>query len=159
MTYDVDAFLPLPVDRDALVTALAVFGHLDNGARTGEWDPFLSTLSDDITWFAPVDGFQGFHRGKESIRPLFSHHGEATRTTWKLENVVANGNEIAMEARTEGTIEGKAYANNLLMLLVVEGGKVVQMREYAGFINGVGDYSGVGGIESGRDVFAYKSSD
>lgn len=32
------------------------------------------------------------------------------------------------------------------------------MREYAGFINGVGDYSGVGQIESGRDVFAYKTS-
>ena len=147
---------PLPVDQTALDTALELFEKLDHGAQTGEWGPYLSMLHDDVTWFAPVHGFQGLHRGRESIEKLFAHHTGVTRTTWMLKNIVANGNEVGLEARVEGEIDGKRYANQLLMLWVVEGNKIRQMREYAGFINGVGDLSGIGEVESGRDTFAYK---
>ena len=147
---------PAPPEREALDTALELFARLDAGARTGQWGPYLALVHEDVTWFAPVEGFQGLHRGKASLAKLFEHHTGATRTTWILKNIVANANEIGIEARCEGEIDGKRYANQLLMLWVVEDGKIRHMREYAGFINGVGDLSGVGAVESGRDTFAYK---
>lgn len=148
--------LPDPVNAEAVEVALAAFALLDRGAQTGEWKPFLERVHPDVTWFAPVEGFQGLHKGRASLEKLFTHHTGATRTSWNLKNVVANGNEIGLEARVEGEISEKRYANQLLMLWVIEDGKIRHMREYAGFINGVGDLSGVGDVASGRNTFAYK---
>ena len=156
MGTDSERFIPDAPDPGALDTALEIFRKLDHGAQTGDWAPYLDSLHDDITWFAPVEGFQGFHRGRASIEKLFAHHTGVTRTTWMLKNIVATGNEIGLEARVEGEIEGKRYANQLLMLWVIEDGKIRHMREYAGWLNGVGDLSGIGHPEEGRDAFAYK---
>lgn len=155
-TIDINAFRPARVDEDALQTALEAFRRLDSGAQTGEWEPFLELLHEDLTWFAPVDGFQGLHRDKESMAELFRHHASVTRTHWELKNIVANGNEIACEAWTTGTIENKTYGNQLLMLFVVEDGKIRHIREYAGYINGVGDFVGHGDANDGADAYAYK---
>ena len=149
--------LPDPVNEEAVEVALAAFALLDRGAQTREWKPFLEMVHPDVTWFAPVDGFQGLHKSRASLEELFAHHTGVTRTSWDLKNLVANGNEIGLEARVEGEISEKRYANQLLMLWVIEDGKIRHMREYAGFINGVGDLSGVGDAVSGRDTFAYKS--
>ncbi len=147
---------PRPVNIHAAEAALEIFELLDQGAQTGNWSPFLARVRDDVTWWAPVEGFQGYHKGKASLEALFAHHTGATRTEWTLNNVLVNGNEIAIEARVEGEIMEKRYANQLLMLWRIdERGRIVQMREYAGFINGVGDLSGVGDVSSGRDAFDY----
>lgn len=151
-----DKFRPAPVDEAALQTALEAFRCLDYGAQTGEWEPFLELLHDELTWFAPVDGFQGLHRDKVSIEKLFKHHASVTRTHWELKNIIANGNEIACESWTTGTIEGKSYGNQLLMLFVIEDGKVRHLREYAGYVNGVGDFVGHGDPNDGADAYVYK---
>lgn len=153
---NVDTFHPAPVDEIALQTAVEAFRRLDEGAKTGEWDSFLELLHDELTWFAPVDGFQGLHRDKASIVKLFKHHASVTRTHWELKNIVANGNEIGFEAWTTGTIEGKSYGNHLLMLFVIEDEKVRHIREYAGYINGVGDFVGHGDENDGADAYTYK---
>lgn len=153
---DPSLFRPAPVDEAAYGVALEAFRCLDHGAQTGEWDPFIELCHEDLTWFAPVDGYQGLHRDRASIEALFKHHADVTRTQWELKNVVANGNEIACESWTSGTIEGKSYANQLLMLFVVEEGKIRHVREYAGYSNGVGDFSGHGDPSDGADAYAYK---
>lgn len=155
---DISVFRPAPVDEAALQLGLEAFRRLDHGAKSGEWEPFLELLDDDLTWFAPVDGFQGLHRDKASIAELFRHHGAVTRTHWELKNVVANGNEIGFESWTAGTIEGKSYGNVLLMLFVIENDKIRHIREYAGYINGVGDYVGHGDASDGADAFDYKNT-
>lgn len=149
---------PQPMDVDAANAALEIFALLDHGAQTGNWGPFLARVREDVSWWAPVEGFQGYHKGKSSLEELFAHHTGATRTEWTLNNLLVNGNEIALEARVEGEIMQKRYANQLLMLWRIdEEGMIVQMREYAGFINGVGDLSGVGDVSSGRDAFDYRA--
>jgi ketosteroid isomerase-like protein len=153
---NIDAFRPAPVDEAALKIAMEAFHCLDEGAQTGKWDSFLKLLHTDLTWFAPVDEFQGLHRDKASIEKLFTHHATVTRTHWELKNIVANGNEIGFESWTTGTIEGKSYGNQLLMLFVIEDGKVRHIREYAGYINGTGDYVGHGDANDGADAYAYK---
>ena len=151
-------FKPQPIDQDAYDVAFEAFRRLDSGAQTGEWDPFLELLHEELTWFAPVDGFQGLHRDKQSIAKLFKHHADVTRTHWELKNVVGNGNEIAFEAWTQGTIEEKSYGNQLLMLFVVENGLVTHIREYAGYINGVGEFVGKGAPDDGADAHDYRDS-
>lgn len=71
-------------------------------------------------------------------------------------NIVANGNEIGFESWTSGTIEGKSYGNHLLMLFVIEDGKARHIREYVGYINGVGDFVGIGKADDGKDAYSYK---
>lgn len=153
---DRDEFRPAPIDDAAFDVALAAFDALDQGARTGEWNPFIAYLHDDLSWFGPVDGFQGLQHGKQSAADLFKHHAAVTRTHWELKNVVANGNEIGFECWTSGTIEDKSYGNQLLMLFVIEDGKVRHFREYAGYINGVGDFVGHGDPNDGADAYRYK---
>lgn len=153
---DLNTFRPLPVDEAALKVGMEAFRLLDLGAQTGDWEPFLALLHDELTWFAPVDEFQGMHRDKASMAKLFKHHAAVTRTHWELKNIVANGNEIGFEAWTSGTIQDKSYGNQLLMLFVIENGVVRHIREYAGYINGVGDFVGHGDPNDGADAYAYK---
>ena len=152
--------VPASMDSDAAKAALEIFELLDQGAQSGNWAPFLDRVRADVTWWAPVEGFQGYHKGKASLEKLFAHDTGATRTEWTLNNLLVNGNEIAIEARVEGEIMQKRYANQLLMLWRIDDqGQIMQMREYAGFINGVGDLSGVGDVSSGRDAFDYRKVD
>lgn len=153
---DQSKFRPLPIDESAFAVAMQAFDALDEGARTGKWDNFIAYLHEDLTWFGPVDGFQGMQHGKQSAADLFKHHAAVTRTHWELKNVVANGNEIGFESWTSGTIEDKSYGNQLLMLFVIEDGKIRHFREYAGYINGVGDFVGHGNPTDGAEAYAYK---
>lgn len=153
---DKNKYRPAPLDDAAFDTALAAFSALDAGAQTGEWDAFIAFLHDDLTWFGPVDGFQGLQHGKQSAADLFKHHAAVTRTHWNLKNIVANGNEIGFECWTEGTIEKKSYGNQLLMLFVIEEGKIRHFREYAGYINGVGEFVGHGDAKDGSQAYSYK---
>ncbi|WP_422081926.1 nuclear transport factor 2 family protein [Ulvibacterium sp.] len=147
---------PKAVNEEALSTGIELYNRLNQGAQTGEWDPFLELLHEDLTWFAPVDGFQGLHKDKASMEKLFKHHAGVTRTTWELKNIIANGNEVGFECWTYGTIEGKSYGNQLMMLFVIENGKARHIREYAGYINGVGDFVGIGKASDGEDAHDYK---
>lgn len=153
---DPAAFRPAPVDDDAYKVAFEAFRLLNHGAQTGEWGQFIEMCHPDLTWFAPVDGFQGLHRDRDSLEKLFKHHATVTRTHWELKNVVANGNEIGFESWTSGTIQGKSYGNQLQMLFVIESGRIRHIREYAGYINGVGEFVGHGEPDDGADAYAYK---
>lgn len=154
---DPHTFRPEPVDQDAFDVAFEAFRRLDHGARTGEWSDFIELCHPQLTWFAPVDGYQGLHRGRDSIEELFEHHADVTRTHWELKNVLANGSEIAFEAWTSGTIEGKSYGNQLQMLFVIDDGVVRHIREYAGYINGVGDFVGHGDPDDGAEAHDYRA--
>ena len=151
-------FKPSPIDMLAYETAFEAFRRLDAGAQTGEWEPFLELCRSDLTWFAPVDGFQGLHRDRKSMGDLFKHHADVTRTHWELKKVIANGNEIGFESWTQGTIENKSYGNQLMMLFVVEDGKVAHIREYAGYINGVGEFVGQGEPDDGAEAHDYRNA-
>ena len=139
-----------PPEDAAMEVALAGLKALQHGAATGEWELFETLLSDDVTFYAPVEGFEGLLRGKPEAHRLFAHHADNTRTTWTLMRTLANGAEIGFEVRAEGAIRGRGdgYANNLFMLLKVEGRKIVQFREYAAT-------TGYDNHEIGRGAFDY----
>ena len=148
-----------------MATAVEGFRQLQHGAPTGDWAPFLSMLADDVTFWAPVEGFNGFYVGKAEAERLFDHHAKYTRTEWTLKTIVATGNEIGFEARVEGRIGSfsddsgedvgarDSYANQLFMMLVVEDGKIVHFREYAGWLGGVAD------VTVGREAFDYRNDE
>lgn len=142
-----DAAAPDPA---AVAVALKGLRALQVGAATGEWEPFVAMLADDVTFYAPVEGFDGLLRGKAEARRLFKHHADKTRTRWTLMRTVANGREIGFEVRAEGAITGAGdgYANNLFMLLRIDGDRIVQFREYAAT-------TGYKSHEIGRGAFAY----
>lgn len=142
-----------PVDPAALSVALDSLRKLQIGAATGEWAAFEALLSDNVTFYAPVEGFDGLRRGKAEARRLFAHHAANTRTSWTLMRTVGVGKEIGFEVRAEGAIAGRKgeYANNLFMLLRVDGDRIVQFREYAAS-TGYDDHA------IGRGAFDYLKS-
>ena len=67
---------------------------MQRGAATSDWNALLALLDDDVTFYAPVEGFTGLERGRARAEALFRHHAGFTRTTLTLGRTVANGNEI-----------------------------------------------------------------
>jgi ketosteroid isomerase-like protein len=115
---------------DDLRTAQQVLAGLQSGAHSGEWGELLALVRDDFSMWVPVPGMYGFRRGRIAAEQLFAHHAGETRTELRPMRLLANGNEFAYELRAEGTIDGRTYSNQLLMLLVVEDGGWKQFREY-----------------------------
>lgn len=139
----------VPAVTGVLETALAGLMALQFGAATGQWDAFEAMLAEHVSFYAPVPGFDGLLHGKEEAHRLFAHHAAHTRTTWTLMRILANGAEIGFEVRAEGAIDrNDGYANNLLMVLRIEGDKIVQFREYA-------SSTGYANHQLGRGAFDY----
>lgn len=156
----IDAALPAGLPSDAgsalapavpgaLETALAALMALQFGAATGEWAAFEAMLADQVSFYAPVPGFDGLLHGKAEARRLFAHHSAHTRTTWTLMRILANGAEIGFEVRAEGAIDrDDDYANNLMMVLHIEGDRIVQFREYASTTGYAGHAIGRGAFDA-----------
>lgn len=139
-----------------LQTAMEGLRCIQNGAQTGTWQPFLELLKDDVTFYAPVPGFaeRGLLCGKDEAVKLFGHHNNVTRTEWTIKQILTNGNEIGFEARIEGMIEGYEYSNQVVMVFVIEAGKIAHFREYAAYMSPEG--RGWTKAESARSAFDYR---
>ncbi|MBW4475073.1 MAG: nuclear transport factor 2 family protein [Stenomitos rutilans HA7619-LM2] len=145
-----------PVSEMAMQTAIKGIKLIQQGAHTGDWQPFLDLLKDDLTFYAPVPGFaeRGLLRGKDEAVKLFTHHTEVTRTDWFIQQVYANGNEICFEARIEGEIADYEYSNQVVMVFVIEDEKIAHFREYAAYMSPEG--RGWTKRDTARNAFGYR---
>jgi ketosteroid isomerase-like protein len=92
-------------------------------------DALMSIYTDDArTWVAGQGPFAGWHPvSREALEGFFKMF-ETLKFT--LLDMTAEGERVALEIESEGTLQGAPYANQYHNLVVVKGGKVAVLKEY-----------------------------
>lgn len=116
-------------------TAQRAFGTFKRSIETGEAQPFVDMVSDDVTFeIGRENGWYGVQRGKDAVV-------EHTRWRWNdlqlrgqvtQERVTVSENTIIYEFRIDGTVKGNPFKKNLAIFFDVRGDKISRFREYAG---------------------------
>ena len=97
--------------------------------------PLYELMRDDFAWI--IEGQSRFSRryeGKQAVKrdlltPLFEAFATPYRFT--IDEIIAEGDRVVVRGRREvQTRAGKDYNNSYCFVLRLEGGKLVEMREY-----------------------------
>jgi len=97
--------------------------------------PLYDLMSDDFAWI--IEGQSRFSRsyeGKEAVKrdllaPLFEAFATPYRFT--IDEIIAEGDRVVVRGRGEvRTKAGKDYNNSYCFVLRLEGGQLVELREY-----------------------------
>jgi ketosteroid isomerase-like protein len=117
-----------------LAVAHRAFDHFSHGLQSGEWEPFLSMVSDDFHFFFPVGQYRGAHVGREKAREFFAyvHSVFPGGLTVMLDRVTANESTVVFEFRDEGEMRGAPYRNRVAVSFDVRGDRIAGYREYFG---------------------------
>lgn len=120
------------------ILAERAWGRFRDGLATGQWEPWLSMLDEDFTFFFPTGRYHGLHTGKAKAREFFAYvssvYPDGLRVT--LDWTTIEGSRAIFEFRSEGTLvlptERRAYKNRVAVAMEFRDGLVVAYREYFG---------------------------
>ncbi len=101
----------------------------------GNLGGFMDRLTDDVTWtFFGSHRFAKTFNGKEDItQNLFDVLGAQLEgsLTVNVKNLIAEGNQVVVEALGEARAnDGRDYNNIYCLVLRLEDGKIAEIREY-----------------------------
>jgi ketosteroid isomerase-like protein len=111
-----------------------------SGWATGNWQPFLDLLSDDLIFQYPAGTYRGRHlalKGKPVMLAWANAHkdaGDRIQITPSL--TVFQDDWGIFTAISVGTYNGEPYDGNEAYFLRVQGNQIVEYREYIGDIVG-----------------------
>ncbi|MFL6779599.1 MAG: nuclear transport factor 2 family protein [Sphingomicrobium sp.] len=120
--------MPTDTNKRLVRTAFEALGQAD-------MRPFYDLMSDDFAWI--IEGQSRFSRsyeGKEAVKrdllaPLFEAFATPYRFT--IDEIIAEADRVVVRGRGEvRTKAGKDYNNSYCFVLRLEGGKLVELREY-----------------------------
>jgi len=101
----------------------------------GDGRPFNAAMAEDFTWILEGTGaWSRTWRGRETVRrellkPLFAQF--ATPYRCRAERIIAEGDSVVVLARGEvTTTTGKPYNNSYCFVIRMQGGEMVELREY-----------------------------
>lgn len=111
-----------------------------DGWATGNWQPFLDLLSDDLIFQYPAGVYKGRHlasEGKPAMVAWANAHKEAgDRIQITPSLSVFQDDWGIFTANSIGTYNGEPYDGNEAYFLRVQGHQIVEYREYIGDIVG-----------------------
>jgi ketosteroid isomerase-like protein len=91
-------------------------------------DSILSWYTDDArTWVLGDGPYAGFH---SVSRELLGGFLEAFELRFTILSMIAEGDQVALEVESEGTLAGEPYSNRYHNLVTVRDGKVAELKEY-----------------------------
>jgi ketosteroid isomerase-like protein len=107
------------------------------GHATGDFEPWLSMLTDDVLISMPVGPFRGDNHGIAAAREIYRAIADAKpRLVYEAPTRVSNsGATVVVEFDDHGTIAGVAYRNRIAASFDVRGGQIAAYREYFGDID------------------------
>lgn len=124
------------IDADALATARAAFERLRQGAISGDWQPFVNMMSEDVeSWSQAPGEFNGKSVGRERVAAFFRYIAEDMQVRLRVSEplrVTGSGRTVSFEYEIEGTVAGKPFHNRNVNSFDVENGKIIASREYTG---------------------------
>lgn len=124
------------IDANALTTALAVFERLRQGAIMGDWEPYVSMMSENIESWSQASGeFNGKSVGLDRVAAFFRYIADDMQVRLNVSQplrVTGSGRTVAIEYEIEGTVAGKPFRNRNVNSFDIENGKIIASREYTG---------------------------
>lgn len=121
--------------REPETVARLAFETLKYGLAKGEFEGFLSMLTDDVVMRFPKGRFAGTHHGKEKAAEYFDFVAQAFSDglhVTQVVNVGVSGKGVMFELENEGLLFGKPYQGKIVVVLDVRGEKICGYREYLG---------------------------
>ena len=124
--------------NDAFDIATHAFHLFAHGWATGDFQPYIDMLADDVEFSFP-EGEQGGHfTGKEGrlkmIAKCKAHADSGERLTLHPpHHITSNGTTTVFEFVAEGMLVSGFYRGEIAIALEVKEGKVCGFREYYGF--------------------------
>jgi uncharacterized protein len=109
--------------------------HIFSGLSTGNSQPFLESLSDDVSWtIMGTTKWSKTFAGKDAVRtellaPLFSLFADQYVAT--AVRIIADDDHVVVEGRGRVTTKtGKPYNNSYCWIYRIAGGKIQAITEY-----------------------------
>jgi uncharacterized protein len=109
--------------------------HIFSGLSTGNSQPFLESLSDDVSWtIMGTTKWSKTFAGKHAVRtellaPLFSLFADQYVAT--AVRIIADNDHVVVEGRGRVTTKtGKPYNNSYCWIYRIAGGKIQAITEY-----------------------------
>ena len=119
------------------MTARKAFDLFAQGWATGNFDPYIALLADEMNFWFPT----GAHRGKftgaagrqEMIAKCQDHTNGGDRLTLHPpQYTLSDGASVMFEFEAEGLYAGEPYRGHNAIAFEIKEGKVVGFREYFG---------------------------
>ncbi|NEQ46714.1 MAG: nuclear transport factor 2 family protein [Leptolyngbya sp. SIOISBB] len=120
-----------------ITTARKAFDLFAQGWTSGNFDPYIAMLAEEMMFWFPM----GSHRGKFSgpagrqqmIAKCRDHEAAGDRLTFSApQYVLSNDTSVIFEFEAEGLYGGKPYQGHNAIAFEIQGGQVVGFREYFG---------------------------
>jgi hypothetical protein len=91
-------------------------------------DRILACYTEDATtWVLGTGAFAGTHPVSRGALSAFL---ESMSLRFTILSMIAEGDRVAVELESEGTLAGKPYSNRYHNLVIVREGRVAQLKEY-----------------------------
>lgn len=120
-----------------IATARKAFDLFAQGWATGNFDPYIAVLAEEVTFWFPM----GTHRGKfsgaegrqEMIAKCRDHEAAGDRLTFSSPHyALSDESSVIFEFESEGLYTGKPYKGHNAIAFEIKDDKVVGFREYFG---------------------------
>ncbi|MFN6569346.1 nuclear transport factor 2 family protein [Dendronalium sp. ChiSLP03b] len=128
------------METTTINTAQQAFDYLARGWATGNFQPYIDMLSDDVSFWLPVgtQRDQSFSsEGKEQIiARLRARQAAGDRLIFSPpDRITSNDTTITFEFESQGTIRNQPFRGRNAISFDVKNDKISSIREYFGDIN------------------------
>lgn len=117
--------------------AREAFDLFAQGWETGNFESYIATLADEMTFWFPTGTHRGKYAGAEGRAQMIAKCQDHTAAGDRLtlhppQFVLADGNSVMFEFESEGIYAGIPYKGHNAIAFEIKDGKVVGFREYFG---------------------------
>ncbi|HIK03505.1 MAG TPA: nuclear transport factor 2 family protein [Trichormus sp. M33_DOE_039] len=123
-----------------LKTARQAFDYLAQGWATGNFQPFIEMLTEDVVFWLPVGKQRDTDFTYEDKQQLITRLKTRTVTGDRLlfsppDRITSNATTVTLEFATQGTIRQQPFQGRNIISFDITGEKISGIREYFGDID------------------------
>lgn len=124
-------------EDQVLQTANTAFRHFQTGWKTGNFDDYLTMLTDDFEFSFPTGEYRGVFTGKTGREKMIGKcrddaAGGARLILGEPRTIAIDGNTVIFEFASDGDFGEHKYNGRNIIVLKIENEKVCGFREYFG---------------------------
>jgi ketosteroid isomerase-like protein len=128
------------MEKPTIEIARQAFDCFSQGWATGNFQPFINLLSDDVQFWLPVgkqqDKSVGYENKQQLIVRLQARTEAGDRLMFSLpDHVTHNDITVAFEFESQGTIRNHPFKGRNAISFDIAGDKITGIREYLGDID------------------------
>jgi ketosteroid isomerase-like protein len=125
------------VGNDVLDTASLAMRHWRSGAADGDWSRLLGMMDPDVSFHVPVAGFMQPQRGADAATRFFDHLTAVLRAELVVTSTMHDDDRVGFEVAVRGTMRGREFRQALVLVFLIDGGRIQEFREYLAWPGGL----------------------